>query len=466
MFVLKRTMIRTSEVIITALLIAIFVASTALSSPTKAQSLAQELSGKILLQVEDNGEAWYVSPETNERFFMGRPKDAFALMRNLGLGISNTNLELIPEHTESRSGNLALRQQLSGKILLQVEANGEAWYVSPDNLKRYFMGRPADAFELMRSLGLGISTKNLISIPVAADSVIPDTQTNNANGTSTEGGLNDSDDSDRQLVLSTINQERSASGLSPMMLSVELSAAAQAQANDMQAKNYFDFTSPSGMTFEDFLAQEEYVAHSIALNLVQTNQGADSIVQVWKNQSSSSLNNVRNANYQDLGVGIASFDGVPIYVIVFAKSLKDFFTEETQDLQDIEAVRTEMLNRVNSFRQDNGRSPLLIDSLLELAAQRHADDMLGRSYYAHETPEGLTSHERIIAVGYDPSFTGENIAKGQFSVEEVVTSWINSPDHRANLLSENFTEVGFGMALGENQNGFEVIWVQNFGSPF
>ena len=82
------------------------------------------------------GEAWYVS-ETKERFYLGRPDDAFQIMRKLGLGITNADLALIPESNQTIAGNAALRQRLSGTILLQVEAHGEAWYVYPDNLKRY-----------------------------------------------------------------------------------------------------------------------------------------------------------------------------------------------------------------------------------------------------------------------------------------------------------------------------------------
>jgi hypothetical protein len=64
----------------------------------------------------------------------------------------------------------SLASRMSGKILLQVEENGEAWYVSPDNSQRYFLGRPEDAFQIMRKLGLGISNSNLEQIPVASDS--------------------------------------------------------------------------------------------------------------------------------------------------------------------------------------------------------------------------------------------------------------------------------------------------------
>src|SRR3989339_792651 len=59
----------------------------------------------------------------------------------------------------------SVKQRLSGKILLQVEQHGEAWYVNPDDGKRYFLGRPADAFQIMRTMGLGISDDDLYKIP-------------------------------------------------------------------------------------------------------------------------------------------------------------------------------------------------------------------------------------------------------------------------------------------------------------
>jgi len=65
-----------------------------------------------------------------------------------------------------------------GKILLQVEANGEAWYVNPADEMRYYMGRPADAFNLMRQLGVGITTANLKKIKIA---------TKNMSGADTDG---------------------------------------------------------------------------------------------------------------------------------------------------------------------------------------------------------------------------------------------------------------------------------------
>ncbi|MBI3573270.1 MAG: phosphodiester glycosidase family protein [Candidatus Kerfeldbacteria bacterium] len=134
-------------------------------APTHATTLAQRLSGYILIQVEKNGEAWYVYPKTLTRYYLGRPDDAFSIMKHLGLGITNADLAKIPVAGSSDQGDLALRQRLSGYILIQVQRNGEAWYVYPKTLQRYYLGRPTDAFTIMKSLGLGITNANIAQIP-------------------------------------------------------------------------------------------------------------------------------------------------------------------------------------------------------------------------------------------------------------------------------------------------------------
>ena len=127
-------------------------------------SLASDQAGMILLQVEENGEAWYVYPNDLERYYLGRPTDAFNIMRILGLGVAHPELEQYLIST--------FPSRLSGMIMLDVEQNGEAYYVYPKDLQGYYLGRPADAFRVMRELGLGISNLNLVQIPVSPDSVL------------------------------------------------------------------------------------------------------------------------------------------------------------------------------------------------------------------------------------------------------------------------------------------------------
>lgn len=124
----------------------------------KAETITSRLKGRILLQVEERGEAWYVEPIAEERIFLGRPDDAFKVMRELGLGISEKDFNTLEQN--------ALRR-LSGRIILRVEAKGEAYYINPVDVKIYFLGAPVDAFSLMRDMGLGATNQDIDNVPIS-----------------------------------------------------------------------------------------------------------------------------------------------------------------------------------------------------------------------------------------------------------------------------------------------------------
>lgn len=100
------------------------------------------LNGRILLQVEDKGQAWYVNPINCSAIFLVVRSDAFSVMRSLGLGVSTRDLQSF------LANGAPIR--ISGRILLQVEDKGQAYYVDPVTLRLSYLGRPADAFNLMR----------------------------------------------------------------------------------------------------------------------------------------------------------------------------------------------------------------------------------------------------------------------------------------------------------------------------
>ncbi|MBU1118820.1 lamin tail domain-containing protein [Patescibacteria group bacterium] len=151
--------------IIVFLAFVLTLSTLAFAPSANAASTSERLSGRILLQVEANGEAWFVNPDDKQRYYLGRPYDAWNIMRSLGLGISNADLAKIPTDSDSWDGEQSLINRLKGKILLQTEKNGEGWYLSPVNGKRYYLGKPSDAFGVMRNLGLGITNRDLFSIP-------------------------------------------------------------------------------------------------------------------------------------------------------------------------------------------------------------------------------------------------------------------------------------------------------------
>ncbi|MFN2385678.1 MAG: CAP domain-containing protein [Thermoanaerobaculia bacterium] len=167
----------------------------------------------------------------------------------------------------------------------------------------------------------------------------------------------------------------------------------------------------------------------------------------------------------DLGVGTSRLDRANLYVLFFGLSMQEDFARRTASLGNGEAVIQEMLDRVNAERRKAGLPALRLHPSLSRAARRHAEDMLARSFYGHETPEGRTPLDRVKASGYSPSTVAENIARGQFSVEEVMDGWMESRTHLVNILGRPFTEAGLGYAMGINEAGPAVYWVQVFAAP-
>lgn len=107
-----------------------------------------------------------------------------------------------------------------------------------------------------------------------------------------------------------------------------------------------------------------------------------------------------------------------------------------------------MVDLVNQQRTLNGLAPLEVNAKLVEAAQIHARDMAQFDVMEHDLPQATlpTLVSRASFVGYNYAWIGENIAFNYSDAAAVVDAWMNSPGHRANILSVNFTEVGAGVA--------------------
>lgn len=193
----------------------LFVLISLIPISSSASSLADTLKGKILLQVEQNGEAWYIMPSSGKRIYIKNGDTAYYLMRSFGVGISNKDLAKIPIGVEDRFECLdtdsdglcnkleevlktdsnksdtdgdshsdaeelkngydpigpdklkydyGLINRAKGQIFLQVESRGEAWYINPADGRRYYMADGQAAYQIMRYLSLGITNSNLAKI--------------------------------------------------------------------------------------------------------------------------------------------------------------------------------------------------------------------------------------------------------------------------------------------------------------
>jgi uncharacterized protein YkwD len=126
----------------------------------------------------------------------------------------------------------------------------------------------------------------------------------------------------------------------------------------------------------------------------------------------------------------------------------------------LKRIEDEVVAIVNRERFNRGLPRLRIDERLRASARAHSQDMAERGYVAHLSPDGTTPAERMRACGH-PQPGAENIAMGQPRPQVVMTAWMGSPGHRANILRPEFQAIGVG--IHPTQRGQGPWWTQHFG---
>lgn len=119
----------------------------------------------------------------------------------------------------------------------------------------------------------------------------------------------------------------------------------------------------------------------------------------------------------------------------------------------------------NAERSDLGESTLRRNTVLDEAARLKAQHMANNEYFSHYAPDGTSPWYWFDKAGYTYAHAGENLAIHFSDSDEVVDAWMDSPTHRANIVSGKFTEIGVGTAKG-TYDGYETVYVvQLFGAP-
>lgn len=126
-----------------------------------------------------------------------------------------------------------------------------------------------------------------------------------------------------------------------------------------------------------------------------------------------------------------------------------------------------LLSDTNTERIQNSEPALILNQQLGVAAQAKADDMARSNYWAHNSPDGKTPWSFIAASGYHYKAAGENLAYGFANADDAVKGWMNSPEHRANILNDTYRDVGFGVATAPNYlgHGPQTIIVAEYAQP-
>jgi hypothetical protein len=124
-----------------------------------------------------------------------------------------------------------------------------------------------------------------------------------------------------------------------------------------------------------------------------------------------------------------------------------------------------IVDLTNVNREANAAEALAENPVLQGAAQKKAEDMAAKGYFAHYAPDGTSPWYWFKLMGYSYSYAGENLAVNFVDSKDVVDAWMNSPKHRENIVNGHYTEIGIGIAEGTYQGRTAVFVVQFFGRP-
>ena len=156
---------------------------------------------------------------------------------------------------------------------------------------------------------------------------------------------------------------------------------------------------------------------------------------------------------------------INIWLIAITLTLAIFLN--AQNIKDVEAseiTSEKLVELTNQSRVEQGIEKLTVNQNLISAANSKARDMFEHNYFAHTSPGGLTPWHWIEESGYDYIYAGENLAINFSNAENQHKAWMESSEHRKNIISPNYKEIGVAVKIG-NINGKEaVVTVQIFGA--
>ncbi len=125
-----------------------------------------------------------------------------------------------------------------------------------------------------------------------------------------------------------------------------------------------------------------------------------------------------------------------------------------------------VISWTNEFRKENNLLALKENSDLVEAAANKMKDMFAKQYFEHVSPSGTDLSYWVEKAGYSYIIIGENLALGIFeNNKDLVLAWMNSPGHRANILSPKYKEIGVSVGKGIFEGKETWLAVQEFGTP-
>ncbi|MEM7584243.1 MAG: CAP domain-containing protein [Acidobacteriota bacterium] len=265
-----------------------------------------------------------------------------------------------------------------------------------------------------------------------------------------------------QSLIDELNASRRAAGQEAVAPHPVLCEIARDEAGAVAARGGTPTQAEHINSITLRLYRSRYAPHSWTEgSLITTSTRA--IFDQWRSVRPEWCQQAESEDFEHVGVGLARMGERLVVTLVLALKTRTVEWRQAKPLEDRLWVQEVALAETNRLRAEAGKEPLAYDSQLADAAQRHAEDLLRREYYTHDSPEGDEVKDRARAAGFRGRLFAENLAKGLFTPDEVVRRWMNSSGHRRNILHRRLTHMGMGVAVGVNRaDEFEVVWVQVF----
>jgi uncharacterized protein YkwD len=119
----------------------------------------------------------------------------------------------------------------------------------------------------------------------------------------------------------------------------------------------------------------------------------------------------------------------------------------------------QVIDLTNAERKKKDLPPLKFNQVLCEVARAHSANMVKQAKVEHKL-DGKSPYDRIKAAGYRYMVAGENLARADVTVEEVMAAWMASKDHRDNILDAEFTEIGIGLVRDEQNTYYTQVFAK------
>lgn len=161
----------------------------------------------------------------------------------------------------------------------------------------------------------------------------------------------------------------------------------------------------------------------------------------WYKKQEGDLTTIANTLYQEAVTKITILKQKIEWVPIILSS-----SEEKITSTNTTTLRKQMLTAVNNQRTTNGVPWVKVNTTLHTIAQAYAEYLAQTDDFAHITKKWETPADRAINGGYNYQAIAENLAYGQFTIEEVIADRMKSEWHKKNILSKLYEEIGIGYA--------------------